>query len=62
MPDTHVPGWRHRLHEIREAGPAVSTQACLQCGGEGHAVDARQRKYRGAHLADGQYPTPTAEA
>ena len=36
-------------------GSAVSTQACLQCGREGHAVDAEHCQYCGAHLGDGHY-------
>ena len=43
-------------------GHTVSTQACLQCGGEGHPVDARHCKYCGAHLVDGRYPEPTSGA
>lgn len=43
-------------------GKAVSTQACLQCGSEGHAMDARHCKECGAHLTTGHYPQATPEA
>ena len=36
----------------------VSTQACLQCGSEGHAIDAQHCKYCGANLGTGHYPRP----
>ena len=34
----------------------VSTQACLQCGSEGHETDAEHCKFCGAHLGLGHYP------
>ena len=40
----------------------VSTQACLQCAGEGHAIDAQHCKYCGANLGTGHYPGPRSEA
>lgn len=40
----------------------VSTQACLQCGSEGHEMDAQHCKECGAHLETGQYPRATPEA
>ena len=43
-------------------GSAVSTQACLQCGREGHAVDAEHCQYCGAHLGDGHYSGAPSEA
>jgi voltage-gated potassium channel len=40
----------------------VSTQACLQCGSEGHAIDAQHCKHCGANLGTGHYPGPAREA
>ncbi len=39
-------------------GP-VSTQACLQCGREGHTPDAEFCKFCGAHLVRGDYAEET---
>ena len=40
--------------------PVVSTQACLECGSEGHAADASYCKFCGAHMAHGDHPAPPA--
>ena len=39
-------------------GRSVSTQARLQCGSEGHTIDALHCKYCGANLGTGHYPGP----
>ena len=43
-------------------GAAISTQACRQCGREGHATDAEHCMYCGAHLGDGRYFGATSES
>ena len=42
----------------RSLAMAVSTQACLQCGRDGHTSDAEYCKYCGAHLVHGGYVNP----
>jgi len=44
------------VHKMQDG--TVSTQACLQCAGEGHATDAQHCKYCGANLGTGHYPIP----